>query len=54
MCIFNKVGWAYGFLSDVSYVVDFENKVEFLVAAVIHVNENQTYNDGVYEYEKIV
>lgn len=50
--IFNKVGVAYGFLTDVAYVVDFENKVEFLLAATIHVNENQIYNDGVYEYDQ--
>ncbi len=48
--IFNKVGWSYGYLTDVSYIVDFENKVEFFVAAVIHVNKNKTYNDDVYEY----
>ncbi len=51
--IFNKVGWAYGFLTDVSYVVDFEKNIEFFLAASIHVNANETYNDGVYEYEKI-
>ncbi|MEM9885280.1 MAG: serine hydrolase [Bacteroidota bacterium] len=51
--IFNKVGWAYGFLTDVSYIVDFEQNIEFMVTAAIHVNENQTYNDGVYEYETI-
>lgn len=51
--IFNKVGWAYGFLTDVAYIVDFVNNVEFMVAGVIHVNANQTYNDGVYEYEEI-
>ena len=51
--IFNKVGDAYGFLTAVAYVVDFKNKVEFLLAANIHVNKNQTYNDGVYEYDEI-
>ena len=51
--IFNKVGDAYGFLTDVAYVVDFKNKVEFLLAANIHVNKNQTYNDGEYEYDEI-
>lgn len=51
--IFNKVGWAYGYLTDVSYIIDTKNKVEFLIAANIHVNANQTYNDGVYEYEAI-
>ncbi len=51
--IFNKVGWAYGFLTDVSYVIDTENKVEYLLAATIHVNENEVYNDGEYEYDTI-
>ncbi len=51
--IFNKVGWAYGFLTDVSYIIDRENKVEFFLAATIKVNENDTYNDGKYEYETI-
>lgn len=51
--IFNKVGGAYGFLTDVAYIVDFKNKVEFLLAANIHVNKNQTYNDGAYEYDEI-
>ena len=51
--IFNKVGFAYGFLTDCAYIVDFKNKVDFFLAATIHVNENQTYNDGVYEYEEI-
>lgn len=51
--IFNKVGWAYGFLTDVSYIIDRENKIEFFLAATIKVNENDTYNDGKYEYESI-
>jgi hypothetical protein len=50
--IFNKVGDAYGYLIDNAYIVDFENKVEFILSAVIHVNDNQIYNDGVYEYDK--
>ncbi|MEL6922882.1 MAG: serine hydrolase [Bacteroidota bacterium] len=51
--IFNKVGWAYGYLTDCSYVVDFDKNVEFLLAATIHVNENQIYNDDTYEYETV-
>ena len=51
--IFNKVGWAYGYLTDVAYIVDFENKIEFMVAATIHVNENEIYNDDQYEYQKV-
>jgi hypothetical protein len=33
--------------------VDFKNKVEFMLSATIHVNENQIYNDNVYEYNSI-
>jgi len=51
--IFNKVGDAYGYLTDVAYVMDTKNKVEFMVAATIHVNDNRIYNDGVYEYEEV-
>ena len=51
--IFNKVGDAYGYLTDVAYVMDTKNKVEFMLAATIHVNDNGVYNDGVYEYDKI-
>jgi hypothetical protein len=51
--IFNKVGDAYGYLIDNAYIVDFKNNVEFILSAVIHVNNNQIYNDGVYEYDKI-
>lgn len=51
--IFNKVGEAYGTLTDVAYVVDFENKVEFLLSATILVNADGVFNDGVYEYDTI-
>jgi len=51
--IFNKVGLAYGFLIDNAYIVDFKNNIEFLLSAVIYVNENQILNDGNYEYDEI-
>lgn len=50
--ILNKVGWAYGYLTDVAYIVDTEAGIEFFLVGTIHVNENKTYNDGVYEYEE--
>ena len=49
--ILNKVGWAYGYLTDVAYIVDTKLGIEFFLVGTIHVNRNQTYNDGVYEYE---
>ncbi|HUC80786.1 MAG TPA: serine hydrolase [Flavisolibacter sp.] len=51
--VFNKVGWSYGFLTDVSYVADFKNGVEFMLAATVYVNEDEILNDGKYEYEQV-
>jgi hypothetical protein len=51
--IFNKVGDAYGFLTDIAYVVDFDNHVEFLVSATISCNSDGIYNDDKYDYERI-
>jgi hypothetical protein len=49
--MFNKVGDAYGYLIDNAYVVDFKNKIEFMLSAVIHTNADSVYNDGKYEYQ---
>jgi hypothetical protein len=51
--VFNKVGDAYGFLTDSAYIVDFKNNIEFLLSATIFTNENQTFNDNIYEYDEI-
>jgi len=51
--IFNKVGDAYGFLTDAAYIIDFKNNVEFILAATIYTNENETFNDNNYEYDEI-
>jgi hypothetical protein len=51
--IFNKVGDAYGFLTDVAYVADLENKVEFMLSASIYCNTDGILNDSRYDYETI-
>ena len=51
--IFNKPGWAYGYLTDAAYIVDFKNKTEFMLSAVIYVNRDQVLNDDKYEYDEI-
>ena len=51
--VFNKVGWAYGCLTDVSYVVDFKNNVEFMLTATIYVNSDGVMNDNKYDYDSI-
>lgn len=48
--IHNKVGWAYGYLTDVAYIQDEKHGVSFYLAATVHVNENEIYNDGIYQY----
>lgn len=50
--IFNKVGFAYGYLTDCAYIIDTDKKIEFFLTATVHVNENQIYNDGKYEYDE--
>ncbi len=51
--IFNKVGYAYGTLTDCAFIVDLKYNLAFFLTATIHVNENQIFNDGVYEYDEI-
>lgn len=51
--IFNKIGLAYGYLTDNAYIVDFDKKVEFFVTAVIYVNSDEIFNDDKYEYDQI-
>ena len=51
--IFNKVGDSYGYNIDNAYIVDFKNKVEFIVTAVVQSNDDQIYNDNIYEYQTV-
>lgn len=51
--IYNKVGYAYGTLTDTAYIVNEEEGVEFLLHATILVNADQIFNDDQYEYDEI-
>ena len=51
--VFNKVGWAYGFLIDASYVVDFKNNIEFMLASTIYANSDGILNDDKYDLETV-
>jgi len=51
--IYNKVGWAYGYLTDAAYITDAESGREFMLVGTIHVNNNRIFNDGEYEYLEI-
>ena len=51
--IFNKVGWAYGFLTDVAYIVDFEKNIEFMLSATIYCNKDGILNDNKYDFDEV-
>jgi len=51
--IFNKVGEAYGTLTDVAYIVDFQNNVEFMLSATLLCNTDGVFNDDQYDYNSI-
>lgn len=51
--VFNKVGWAYGFLTDVSYVIDTINRVDYFLSATLYVNSDGVVNDSKYDEETV-
>ena len=51
--IFNKVGYAYGTLTDCAYIKDTKNKVDFMITATILVNKDGIFNDDNYEYDEV-
>lgn len=50
---YNKVGWAYGFLTESAYVRDTKNQIEFLLSATIEANTDGIFNDDNYDEETI-
>jgi beta-lactamase class A len=51
--IYNKVGYAYGTLTETAYITDESRDVEFLLSATLLVNKNGIFNDNNYEYDAI-
>ena len=51
--IFNKEGDAYGHMIDVAYIVDFKNRIEFFLSAIIYCNSDGILNDDKYDYDSI-
>lgn len=49
--IFNKEGDAYGFLTDISYFVDLDKHIEFMLSATIYCNSDGILNDDQYDYD---
>lgn len=48
--IFNKVGQAYGFLTDCAYFADFNSGTEFMLSVTLYCNEDEILNDDKYDY----
>ncbi len=48
--VYNKVGYAYGYMTDTALITDEKKDVSFLLSATMLVNENEIYNDDIYEY----
>ena len=40
-------------MTDVSYVVDFKNKIEFMLTATVYVNSDGVMNDDKYDYDTV-
>ncbi|MBG8553479.1 serine hydrolase [Hymenobacter guriensis] len=51
--IYNIVGMSHGYLADVAYITNVTQQTEFLLSAVLYVNQDDILNDGAYEYESI-
>ena len=51
--IYNIVGMSHGYLADIAYFADSLHQSEFMLSAVLYVNQNGVVNDGTYEYDNI-
>ncbi|WP_159437376.1 serine hydrolase [Hymenobacter daecheongensis] len=51
--IYNVVGMSHGHLADVAYFADSLHRTEFMLSAVLYVNNDGIINDGAYEYASV-
>lgn len=51
--IYNKVGYAYGTLTDCAYIKNPHKKIQFFLVATLLVNKNGIFNDDHYEYQSL-
>ncbi len=51
--IFNKVGFAYGYITDASYVANFDDGVNFFLSVTIYANNDHVFNDDKYNTDDI-
>lgn len=48
--IFNKCGWALGFLTDAAYIADATNHAEYMLAAALRVDDDGSAGEDHYRY----
>ncbi len=51
--IVNKVGWAYGTLTDCAMITILKTEKQFYLCATLLANKNQIFNDDDYQYEEV-
>lgn len=51
--VWNKIGMAFGFVSDCAYIRDADSGAELLLLARIYTNANGDFNDDRYEYDEV-
>lgn len=51
--IYNKVGDAYGFLTDAALITDSARHIQFLLSATIYCNSDGIFNDDQYDYDTV-
>ncbi|MGC6422106.1 MAG: serine hydrolase [Flavobacteriaceae bacterium] len=51
--VYNKVGDAYGTLTDTAYFKNTKEGLEFFLTATVYVNKNGIFNDDTYEYDTL-
>ena len=44
---------SHGYLADIAYFADSLHQSEFMLSAVLYVNQDGIINDGAYEYDSI-
>ena len=49
--VYNIVGMSHGYLADVAYFADSLHQAEFMLSAILYVNQDGIINDGAYEYD---
>ncbi len=51
--IYNKVGYAYGTLTETALITHEAKNIQYLLSATILVNKNGVFNDDHYEYDEV-